>query len=181
MSPFIGYFEAVAHYLANDASAAHALLCTQWGFMLDDPRMTNSTFIEGYSADGSLAYAPYANDARVSHAHGWSAGPTSLLMFYTAGLRIASAGGRTWVVAPRLGGLGSVEAGYVAPAGSFAVWVVAEGGDDVVTGLKFSTPVGTVSLPGVVGRLRDGLGNEVLLVDGEVDRVPGGNWTLVVS
>lgn len=37
----------------------------QWGdFMLDDPRMTNSTFIEGYSADGSLHYAPYPDDAR---------------------------------------------------------------------------------------------------------------------
>jgi hypothetical protein len=32
--------------------------------MLDDPRMTNSTFIEGYSSDGSLHYAPYKNDPR---------------------------------------------------------------------------------------------------------------------
>lgn len=184
VSPFVGYFEASAHYLANNATAAHELLRTQWGFMLDDPRMTNSTFIEGYAADGSLAYAPYTNDARVSHAHGWSTGPTSLLMFRTAGLSIASAGGRTWTVAPSLGGLTSVEAGYVAPAGAFAVKVQAETGTERVSALSFSTPLGTsgtVSLPGVVGSLRDDAGLEVVLVGGEAAGVPGGNWTLVAS
>lgn len=35
----------------------------------DDPRMTNSSFIEGYSTNGSLSYAPYSNDARISYAH----------------------------------------------------------------------------------------------------------------
>lgn len=184
VSPFIGYFEAAAHYLANNATAAHELLRTQWGFMLDDPRMTNSTFIEGYAADGSLAYAPYTNDARVSHAHGWSTGPTSLLTFRTAGLNIASAGGQTWAVAPRMGGLTSVEAGYVAPAGEFSIKVQADVGSDLVLALSFSTPigtVGTVSLPGVVGSLRDDAGQEIALVGGEATRVPGGSWTLVVS
>lgn len=184
VSPFIGYFEATAHYLAENATAAHELLRTQWGFMLDDPRMTNSTFIEGYASDGGLAYAPYTNDARVSHAHGWSTGPTSLLTFYTAGLRISSAGGRTWTVAPRLGGLTSVEAGFAAPAGVFSVSVQADASSEVVSGLTFSTPagtVGTVSLVGVTGSLRDDAGNEVVLVDGEAQGVSGGNWTLVVS
>ena len=46
--------------------------------MLDDPRMTNSTFVEGYSATGELHYA-YTNDPRISHAHGWATGPTSSL------------------------------------------------------------------------------------------------------
>ncbi|CAN8098561.1 unnamed protein product [Discula destructiva] len=182
VSPFIGYFEAAAHYMAGDAMAAHELLRTQWGFMLDDPRMTNSTFIEGYGSDGNLHYSPYANDPRISHAHGWSTGPTSLLTFYTAGLRITSAGGRTWLVAPRLGGLVSVAAGYAAPAGGFAIEVAAEEGEDKVTSLSFSTPLGTtgtVSLPGVEGSLRSGSGQHVALVNGEASSVPGGNWTLV--
>lgn len=183
VSPFISYFELVAHYLAGAPDAALALMRTQWGdFMLDDPRMTNSTFIEGYGADGALHYAPYNNDARVSHAHGWSTGPTSVLTFYAAGLRLAAAGGAEWVVAPRLGGLTSVEAGYVAPLGAFSVAV--EGEDDVVTALNFSTPegtVGSVSLPGVEGSLLDDAGNSVSLVGGEASGVSGGNWTLVTT
>lgn len=184
VSPFIGYFEATAHYLSNNATAAHELLRTQWGFMMDDPRMTNSTFIEGFAADGGLAYAPYTNDARVSHAHGWSTGPTSLLTFYTAGLRLASAGGRTWTVMPRLGGLTDVEAGYATPAGEFSIKVQADAGSESVSALSFSTPegtMGTVSLPGVVGSLCDDAGQQVALVDGEAEGVPGGDWTLIVS
>jgi len=71
ISPFIGSFELEGHFIAGNSGAALDLIRTQWGFMLDDPRMTNSTFVEGFSADGSLHYAPYTNDARVSHAHGW--------------------------------------------------------------------------------------------------------------
>lgn len=51
-----------------------------WGtFMLDDPRMTNSTFIEGYSSDGTLHYPPYPDDSYISYAHGWATGPTQAL------------------------------------------------------------------------------------------------------
>jgi hypothetical protein len=71
ISPFIGSFELEGHLVAGQPQTALDLIRKQWGFMLDDPRMTNSTFIEGYSADGSLHYAPYRNDPRVSHAHGW--------------------------------------------------------------------------------------------------------------
>lgn len=184
VSPFIGYFELLAHYTAGNATAALELMRTQWGFMLDDPRMTNSTFIEGYSADGSLHYNPYTNDARVSHAHGWSSGPTSILTFYTAGLRITSAGGQTWTVAPNLGGLTSAEAGYVAPLGEFSVEVEADATTGVVTSLSFSTPAGTtgtVSLPGVNGSLVDASGNTVALVDGQASQVPGGSWSLTTS
>lgn len=154
--------------------------------MLDDPRMTNSTFIEGYAADGSLSYAPYTNDARVSHAHGWSTGPSSVMTFYTAGLRITSAGGKTWAVAPRLGGLGSVQAGYVAPLGELAVDVTADVDTEVVTSLTFRTPegtTGTVSLPGVTGSLvsADRETTVALDEDGEAANVPGGEWTLVVG
>lgn len=185
VSPFIGYFELMAHYMAGNASASHELMRTEWGFMLDDPRMTNSTFIEGYSADGSLHYAPYTNDARVSHAHGWSAGPTSLLTFYTAGLRIESAGGATWAIAPRLGGLSTVEAGYTAPLGAFSVSVEGDSISGAVTSLNFTTPLGTkgtVDLgSGVIGSLQDATGNVVALSNGQATGVKGGSWKLVTS
>lgn len=61
VSPFISGFELQMHLLAGNASAALGLLRLEWGFMMDDPRMTNSTFIEGYSDDGVLHYAPYTN------------------------------------------------------------------------------------------------------------------------
>lgn len=186
ISPFIGYFELLAHYTTGNSSAALELMRIQWGdFMLDDPRMTNSTFIEGYAADGTLHYHPYNNDARVSHAHGWSAGPTAVLTFYTAGLRISAAGGAGWTVAPRLGGLKSVQAGYVAPLGDFRIDVQADADTEVVTSLVFSTPVGTtgtVSLPGASGALVNTVdGTTVALVDGEAANVPGGEWSLVGS
>jgi hypothetical protein len=66
ISPFATSFELQAHILAGATSSALDLMRLQWGFMLDDPQMTNSTLIEGYSADGSLHYTPYAFDARVS-------------------------------------------------------------------------------------------------------------------
>ena len=80
ISPFISGFELETHFIANHTDAALALVRNMWAdFMLDDPRMTNSTFIEGYSVTGALHYAPYENDAWLSHAHGWSTGPTSSL------------------------------------------------------------------------------------------------------
>ena len=80
ISPFISGFELDVHFLANRTATALQLVRFMWAdFMLDDPRMTNSTFIEGYSTSGKLHYAPYTNDPRISHAHGWATGPTSSL------------------------------------------------------------------------------------------------------
>ena len=151
--------------------------------MLDDPRMTNSSFIEGYSADGSLHYAPYTNDPRVSHAHGWSTGPTSLMSFYVAGIHLESAMGQTWRIAPMLGDLTEVEAGFVTPLGSFSNTIVAGGKNGNISRMTFSTPkgtVGSVSLPGVNGKLVNG-GKSVSLVNGEAAGLAGGDWTLQVK
>lgn len=71
--------ELDAHFAINNSAVGLELIRRQWGYMMDDPRMTNSTFIEGYSADGTLHYPPYANDARISYAHGWATGPTYTL------------------------------------------------------------------------------------------------------
>ena len=185
ISPFIGGFELEGHLIASEAISALELIRTQWGFMLNDPRMTNSTFIEGFSADGSLHYAPYSEDARVSHAHGWSTGPTSLLSFYVAGIHITSAIGKTWVIAPQLGDLTEVEAGYTTPLGAFSCKVTGSGGQNgVITGLSFVTPVGTtgqVWLPGIQGKLVSSSGTSVVLVNGDASGLNGGSWTLVIG
>lgn len=120
ISPFISGFELQTHFLAGNVSAALGLMRLQWGFMLDDPRMTNSTFIEGYSTTGELHYAPYLNDARISHAHGWATGPTSSLTMYVAGIQILSAGGKTWRIAPVLGDLKIADAGFSTTVGFFS-------------------------------------------------------------
>ncbi|RDW88106.1 six-hairpin glycosidase-2 [Coleophoma cylindrospora] len=186
VSPFISSFELEGHFLASAPQAALDLIRVQWAdFMLDDPRMTNSTFIEGYSFDGSLHYAPYTNDPRVSHAHGWSSGPTSLLSFYVAGLHLESAEGATWRFAPVLGDLTYVHAGFQTGLGSFESEVQMTGVNGSISALSFSTPAGTtgrVSLPGIVGSLQGGLGGyNVVLVDGAAENVSGGTWTLVLG
>lgn len=120
ISPFATGFELQAHYIAGHPDYAVDLMGFMWAdYMLDDPRMTNSTFIEGFAADGTPLYPVYGYDPRVSHAHGWSSAPTSMLTFYGGGLTMTSAAGATWKVAPALGGLGSVTAGYETPLGRF--------------------------------------------------------------
>lgn len=123
ISPFVTGFEVQAHYKVGRADRAVDLVGFMWAdYMLDDERTTNSTFIEGYSSDGSLAYPAYPNgDQRVSHAHGWSTGPTSSLTFLGAGLQLVTAAGQTWKIAPALGGVESIQAGYETPLGQFAV------------------------------------------------------------
>jgi hypothetical protein len=180
VSPFISGFELQAHFLANNASAALDLMRLEWGFMLNDPRMTNSTFIEGYSSDGSLHYAPYTNDPRVSHAHGWATGPTATLTSYVGGIHILSDGGKTWRISPALGDLTSVDTGFSTDLGAFSSQVSASG-DGTVTALKFVTPSGTtgsVSLPGVEGTLQSENGTSVTLSNGMAHNLSGGVWTL---
>ena len=80
VSPFASGFELEAHFMANRTETALALIRSMWAdVMLDDPRMTNSTFIEGYSASGDIHYPPYASSSRISFAHGWASGPTGSL------------------------------------------------------------------------------------------------------
>ncbi|KXS99524.1 hypothetical protein AC578_4246 [Pseudocercospora eumusae] len=182
VSPFISGFELQAHLLAGNVSAALALVRLEWGFMMDDPRMTNSTFIEGYSSDGRLHYAPYTNDPRISHAHGWATGPTSSLTFYIGGIHLLSAGGATWEMSPRLGDLKSVDAGFSTSLGTFSSTVNASSSGSI-TGFRFSAPAGSsgsVSLPGVQGALHNENGTSITLVNGEASGVSGGNWTLAV-
>ncbi|THX36416.1 bacterial alpha-L-rhamnosidase domain-containing protein [Aureobasidium pullulans] len=197
VSPFIGAFELEAHLLANNVSAALELMRLEWGFMLDDPRMTNSTFMEGYAFDGETHYAPYTNDPRISHAHGWSTGPTAFMTQYIAGIQLVSAGGRTWKIAPKLGDLKTAHAGFSTTVGSFEVFTNVTGNGDVST--DFSTPVGTsggVAVPyppcagimtihEVKGRCKDVIldvqAAEDRNGDIEVEGLIGGDWELRFS
>lgn len=151
--------------------------------MLDDPRMTNSTFIEGYSTDGTLHYAPYTNDARVSHAHGWSTGPTAALSFFVAGLHLTGPAGATWRFAPQPGDLTSVDAGYTTALGLFSTtFKRSENGD--YQELTFTTPQGTtgdVDLAGAEGTLVSADGERVFLVKGTATGITGGSWNLEVA
>jgi hypothetical protein len=132
-----------AHFLAGFPERAVDLIEFMWAdFMLDDPRMTNSSFIEGYATNGDLHYAPYGNDARVSHAHGWATGPTSALTFLGAGLQLSSGAGKTWLVQPRLGALDHITAGYETSLGKYSVdWTSSKKG--VGLSGSFKTPKGT--------------------------------------
>ncbi|OBT42465.1 hypothetical protein VE00_07936 [Pseudogymnoascus sp. WSF 3629] len=187
ISPFASGFEVQAHYLAGAAHRAIDLMEFMWAdFMLDDPRMTNSSLIEGYSADGSLHYPPYDNDARVSHAHGWATGPTSALSFFGAGIQLSSAMGRTWEIHPRLGGLKRISAGYETGLGKFEAEWAASG--KVVVG-SFTTPQGTsgkLVLPGGEGLTVTGLNGVVAPTKKGSDTfvyadLPGGTYEIALA
>ncbi|KAL1306274.1 hypothetical protein AAFC00_004362 [Neodothiora populina] len=164
VSPFISSFELQAHFIAattpstnstnsnntNPATLALDLIRLMWAdFMLDDPRMTNSTFNEGYSVTGALSYPAYADDARISHAHGWSTGPIIALTNYVAGLHILGDG--KWNVRPQPGDLESIEAGFKIAEGKY--WAEYRSANTTTprsaTGgfvYEFGTPEGTSGL-----------------------------------
>lgn len=180
VSPFISGFELQAHFLAGQPQYAIDLMKFMWAdFMLDDPRMTNSTFNEGYDVSGALHYPAYSDDARISHAHGWSTGPLLALTNYAAGLHVTNSS--TWSVYPQPGNLTSVDAGFTTAIGTFGATYSSANGSFAYS---FQTPPGTTgsfNMPGVSGSLRNSNGTTIALADGAVSSVAGGNWTLVLS
>lgn len=152
ISPFISGLELLAHlHGAEEPERGMKLLRRLWGYILPDtaghgitenaaqagaPLFTGSTLVEGLSANGSLYYRGergYRNDAAyTSHAHGWSAGPTTALVSGILGFRIDNGGssttsgvlgGKEWVLKPQLGGLRDVRAGFETGLGWFAARV----------------------------------------------------------
>lgn len=140
--PFISGLELQAHIVAGNTNRALGLVRGMWGYMLEGPGMTNSTFVEGYAVDGSLRYAPYSNDPKISHAHGWSSGPTSVLTFHIAGIRLVGPAGSRWRIEPSLGDLKRVEAGFTTVLGNFKVDAVREFGAERIN-VTFETPLET--------------------------------------
>lgn len=155
ISPFISSFEIQGHLAIGQTNRALDLIRRSWGWYLHNPNGTGSTVIEGYLTNGSFAYRNYRGydyDASyVSHAHGWSAGPTSALTNYILGLEITGRLGSTWRLAPQFGDLTQVEGGFSTDLGKFsASWKVVHKGGQYT--LRFDVPTGTqgsLVLPGL--------------------------------
>ncbi|KAL6239641.1 hypothetical protein BDW75DRAFT_227009 [Aspergillus navahoensis] len=155
ISPFISSIELEGHFASGHANRAVELIRTLWGWYLDHPNGTQSTVPEGYLVDGSWGYRGdrgYRNDPRyVSHAHGWSSGPTSTLTEYMVGLRITKPRGREWSLRPAsfgLDGLEEAQAGFTTGLGGFRAGYRVQGESVAVS---WDTPAGTrgwVQLPG---------------------------------
>ncbi|EPE33595.1 Six-hairpin glycosidase [Glarea lozoyensis ATCC 20868] len=147
ISPFASSFELLGHASAGNHDAAVELMELMWGYMLDGPGMTNSTLIEGYRIDGYVHYPAYWSAARNSHAHGWSAGPTTVLSQGILGIELLSPLGKTWKIEPHLTKwLSYARGGFATKLGKFEVSTtrlirVSDGRK--VEGLNVTIPSGT--------------------------------------
>jgi hypothetical protein len=146
ISPFPGSMEVAARFIANDDQNALDLIRLEWGYMLNSPVGAGGTFWEGYQADGSLGYG----GAYMSHAHGWSTGPTFAMTQWVLGVAPDSAAGQTFHVIPHVGDLTHAE-GLLTMAPGKVVSVSydhATCGDFTLT-VDSSTNAGSVGVVGV--------------------------------
>ncbi|KAL8915509.1 MAG: hypothetical protein Q9171_000074 [Xanthocarpia ochracea] len=122
ISPFASSFELLAHCAAGNHDAAVELTELMWGYMLDGEGFTNSTCVEGFRIDGDIQYPAYWSSARNSHAHGWSTGPTMVLLTQILGITLETPLGRTWTVEPHLTRwLKNARGGFATGLGRFEV------------------------------------------------------------
>ena len=122
ISPFASSFELLAHCAAGDYDAAVELAEFMWGYMLDGEGFTNSTCAEGYRIDGDIQYPAYASTARNSHAHGWSTGPTMVLLTEILGIKLQTPLGRRYRIEPHLTKwLKNARGGFATSLGRFEV------------------------------------------------------------
>ncbi|KZM28619.1 catalytic [Ascochyta rabiei] len=161
ISPFISSIELEAHFKIGRPERSLKLIRSAWGWYLNNPNGTQSTVPEGYLADGSWGYRGdrgYRNDpSYVSHAHGWSSGPTSTLTEYLVGLRITEPKGRKWEIKPgTFDELERAEAGFTTALGKFSARIQVLKKTVIV---EWDTPVGSegyVQVPGQIGRTVEG-------------------------
>lgn len=141
--PFPGGMEVHAHFEAGDAVNALDLIRLEWGYMLDAPQGTASTFWEGYRTDGTSDYG----GAYMSASHGWSTGPTSAITFNLLGIKPAADGGAGYGVVPQPGDVAEAEGRLVTPAGVIsASW---RAGKDGEFDLTVTAPAGALTEVGV--------------------------------
>ncbi|THW17031.1 Six-hairpin glycosidase [Aureobasidium pullulans] len=194
ISPFISSFEIQAHLTIGQTDRALNLIRCTWGWYLHNPNGTASTVIEGYLTNGSFGYRNsrgYSyDDSYVSHAHGWSAGPTSALTNYIVGLSVTGRLGSTWTLKPQFGDLKHAQAGFVTSLGKFSAgWNITNGGRSY--SLWWNVPAGTignVTLPtlpsGKTGKVSiDGKSfknKSVSKTNGSTFEIGGGNHSIVV-
>ena len=98
--------------MAGDDVNALVLMRREWGYMLNSPLGTASTFWEGFKADGTFDYG----GAYLSAAHGWATGPTFALTFYVLGLMPLSPKGQYSFI-PHRGDLTHAEGNITLPQG----------------------------------------------------------------
>ena len=114
ISPFAGSMEVYARFAADDDTDALNLIRNEWGYMLDSPIGTDSTFWEGMSNTGTLsAYSTQFT----SLAHGWSTGPTGALTTDVLGIDPTAPAGTAYQVVPHPGDLTHVEGTLTVAAG----------------------------------------------------------------
>lgn len=161
ISPFITSIELEGHFKIGHPERSLTLIRNAWGWYLNNPNGTQSTVPEGYLANGTWGYRGdrgYRNDSSyVSHAHGWSSGPTSTLTEYLVGLKVTEPEGRSWELKPAtFDEVTRAEAGFTTGLGRFsAKFEVANGTCNV----QWDTPVGTkgwVQVPGLEGKVVEG-------------------------
>jgi hypothetical protein len=116
ISTFPGSMELAAHLRAGDTAQALDLMRREWGYMLNSPLGTGSTFWEGYLADGQFGYG----GSYMSNAHGWATGPTSALTFYVLGIRPTTVSGG-YDIAPQTGDLASAQGSLKTPFGAITL------------------------------------------------------------
>ncbi|KAF9459381.1 Six-hairpin glycosidase [Collybia nuda] len=191
VSPFIAGFELQAHFESGNDERALDLLRRTWGYMLYTNLSVQSTLLEGFTVNGSIGYRSYRgynyDSAYTSHAHGWSAGPTPALTTYVLGLMVVSPQGKTWAVAPHVGGgLPAAEGGFETPLGWFgAKWTLATGGGKTLM-VQVTTPGGTegefVVPNGMGGTLTvDGVGKGVVQPGKKVPLLGGARVVKLVA
>ncbi|MCU1529359.1 MAG: hypothetical protein JWP75_3122 [Frondihabitans sp.] len=113
ISTFPGSMEVQAHLTADDPNQAIDLIKTEWGYMLNSPLGTGSTFWEGYLANGQFGYGgPY-----MSNSHGWATGPTSALTSDVLGIRPTTVTGG-YDIDPVAGSLASAQGSLKTPFGN---------------------------------------------------------------
>ena len=142
ISPYMGSFNVLADFAAGDEAAALALIRQEWGYMVShDPGGTDWERIQlnGVPKGGGLAD---------SSAHAWSTGPTPALSQYLLGVRPASPGFATWMVAPEPGPVTWAQGVVPTPRGPVSVrWRRRGRRSFVITVQAPAHTSGTVQIP----------------------------------
>ncbi|QKX63152.1 uncharacterized protein TRUGW13939_10321 [Talaromyces rugulosus] len=149
-------YEIKGHLAVGHSRRALDLIRRSWGWNLENPYGTESTFVEGYNLDGSWRYRDDSyskNGSYTAHALGWSTGPVDALNSYIIGLRPSRPGGEEWILEPQFGDLQSAEGGFTTPLGKFSSgWMLEHNGTGFSVWLN--TPeetTGQITLPQFAG------------------------------
>ncbi|GGV24280.1 hypothetical protein GCM10010182_53410 [Actinomadura cremea] len=126
---FSGSMEVNAHFNAGSRAADQAgvdIIRRQWGYMLNHPEGTKSTFWESFrNVEDGCAFC----SAYVSLAHAWATGPTPALTFNVLGLKPTGVGGRSFDFVPHTADLSFARGSINTTAGEVeASWNVSKHG-----------------------------------------------------